>query len=317
VSAAACSRCATPLEAGDLRCATCAQPAPVRDDVPPEATARILRCESCGAAVAFSAEHQGTRCVFCGSVTRLEEPHDPIEAAELYLPFKTSPEAAHAAVRGWLGTLGFFRPSDLARAATIDNIKPLFFAAWVFDADALVSWAADSDQGSRRSDWAPHAGQTRMRFDAILVSASRGLQADEASRLAPGFDLRTSGKSPQGPEGATVERFDVQRSAARTIIARALEATAVQRVSQGEVPGRRVRNCHVGVVLHGLVSKRYALPAYVLAYRYDGKVYRAIVHGQTPQLTFGDAPLSWRKIIGIVLGVLALVAVIVAIAAGR
>jgi uncharacterized Zn finger protein (UPF0148 family) len=40
----ACSRCATPLEAGDIRCATCAQPAPLMHDVPPEAIAKILRC---------------------------------------------------------------------------------------------------------------------------------------------------------------------------------------------------------------------------------------------------------------------------------
>lgn len=314
---AACSRCATPLEAGDLRCATCAQPASVQHDVPPAAVARVLRCESCGAAVAFSAEHKGTRCAFCGSVTHLEEPHDPIEAAEAFLPFATSPEAAVQAVRGWLGTLGFFRPSDLAKQATVDNIRPLFFAAWVFDADALVSWAADSDHGSRRSDWAPHAGQTRMRFDSILVSASRGLSAEEAAALTRGYDLRTAREKPEGPPDAIVERFDVQRSAARAIIARAVEATAIDRVSRGEVPGRRVRNCHVGIVLHGLVSRRYALPVYVLAYRYGDKVYRAVVHGQTPQIAFGDAPLSWRQIAGIVGAAVLIVLVIAAITVRR
>ncbi len=307
----ACTRCSSPLEAGDLRCAICAQPSPAARDVPPEAIARILRCESCGAAVAFSAEHQGTRCAFCGSVTHLEEPHDPIEAAELYLPFRTSPEEAVAAVRGWLGTLGFFRPSDLARRATVDNVKPLFFAGWIFDADALVSWAADSDQGARRSAWAPHAGQTNMRFSSVLVSASRGLSADEVTRLAPAYDLGTTAPEPRGPAEASVERFDVQRSAARAVIANAVHATAVDRVSKGHVPGSKVRNCHVGVVMHGLVSRRYALPVYVLAYRYEGKPYRAVVHGQEARITFGDAPLSWRKIMLVVAGVLGVILLIV------
>lgn len=311
-----CTRCATPLEASDLRCAICAQPAPLAQDIPEAATARILRCDSCGAAVAFSAEHQGTRCAFCGSVTHLEEPHDPIEAAEHFLPFQTSPEVAVGAVRSWLATLGFFRPSDLAHKATVDNVRPLFFAAWVFDADALVSWAADSDAGSRRSDWAPHAGQTRMRFDSVLVSASRGLSSAEAAKLARGFDLRTAAPSPHGPESAIIERFDVQRSAARAIIARAVEATAIDRVSRGEVPGRRVRNCHVGVVLHGLVSRRYALPVYVLAYRYGDRVYRAIVHGQSPSIAFGDAPLSWRKIAALV-GAAAVVIALIVLAVTR
>ena len=46
------------------------------------------------------------------------------------------------------------------------------------------------------------------------------------------------------------------------------------------VPGSRVRNLHVAVVLSSLETKRYALPAYVLAYQYRGKVYRVVVHGQ-------------------------------------
>jgi hypothetical protein len=314
---APCSRCATPLEAGDLRCAICAQPAPSGGTPPPETVARILRCESCGAAVAFSAEHKGTRCAFCGSVTHLEEPHDPIEAAEAFLPFATTPDSAVDAVRGWLGTLGFFRPSDLAKRATVENVKPLYFAGWIFDADALISWAADSNEGARRSAWAPHSGQTRMRFDSVLVSASRGLTTEEVSRLAPAFDLRKTTSAPSGPEDATIERFDVQRSAARAVIARAVESTAIDRVSRGEVPGSRVRNCHVGVVLHGLVSRRYALPVYVLAYRYDDKPYRAIVHGQDARIAFGDAPLSWRKIMLVVAGVLAVILTIVLFASRR
>ncbi len=307
----ACARCQTLLEAGDTRCAICAEPAPAAADAAPAAAvAKILRCGTCGAAVTFSAEHRGTRCVFCGSITHLEEPHDPVEAAESFLPFRTGAEEAERALRAWMGTLGFFRPSDLARGATVANLRPLFFAAWVFDAEALVSWAADSDQGARRSAWAPHAGQTPMRFESVLVSASRGLEAEEVRRLAPGFDLRTAEPAPRGPATAIVERFDVQRSAARAIIAAAVESTATDRVSRGEVPGSRVRNCHVSVLLRGLDSKRLALPAFILAYRYRGKLYRGVVHGQDARIAFGTAPISWLKVAAVVAGVLAVVAVI-------
>jgi len=169
-----CTRCASPLEAGDIRCAVCSLPAPVVRDAPASATASILRCDECGAAVTYSAEHVGTRCPFCGAVAHLEEPADPIEAAEGFLPFRVSPAQAAVALRAWMATLGFFRPSDLAARATVDHVRPLFFAAWLFDANALVSWAADSNAGSGRSDWAPHSGQVKMRFDNVLVSASRG-----------------------------------------------------------------------------------------------------------------------------------------------
>ena len=56
-----------------------------------------------------------------------------------------------------------------------------------------------------------------MEFHAVLVPASRGLDRGECARLAPHFDLRTAQTEPQGPPGTLLERFDVQRSAARAI----------------------------------------------------------------------------------------------------
>ena len=52
-----------------------------------------------------------------------------------------------------------------------------------------MSWSGDSNAGSRRSSWAPHAGQNRMIFDDILVSASRGLTDQEIQATAPGCDI--------------------------------------------------------------------------------------------------------------------------------
>jgi hypothetical protein len=44
----------------------------------------------------------------------------------------------------------------------------------------------------------------------------------------------------------------------------------------------------------------------VLTYRYKGSLYRALVHGQDPQLAFGEAPLSWAKVVLVALGGLAI-----------
>jgi hypothetical protein len=308
----ACGRCGSPLESGDLRCAICGQAAPAAARSATRPTASILRCEQCGAAVTYSAEAHGTRCGFCASVMRLEEPEDPVESAEWALPFLVDERAAQAALRGWLGTLGFFRPSDLARGARVDTLRPLCWAAWIFDARALVSFTADSEVGSRRSSWAPHAGQTPMEFASVLVPASRGLSHAECRRLAPLFRLDTAARAGEGgPAG--MERFDVQRSTARSIIADAVQATAAARLTrEGHVPGTRFRNVKVAVLLEGLSTKRVCLPTYVLAYRYRGAPYRAVVHGQDARLVFGDAPYSVGKIVLVILGGLLLVAAAVA-----
>jgi hypothetical protein len=69
--------------------------------------------------------------------------------------------------------------------------------------------------------------------------------------------------------------------------------------------------------LKRLYTRRFAFPTYVLAYRYHDKLYRALVHGQDPRCTFGDAPYSIAKIAAVVLGALALVAIIIAVLALR
>ena len=313
----ACARCAAELEADDLRCAICSLIAEQRSDERALATTRaqVLRCQGCGAAVTFAIEARAPKCTFCASVMTIEAPTDPIEKAEWFLPFAVTPEIAREALRAWMRTLGWFRPGDLVTAATVDSLAPLWWAAWIIEADADVSWAADSDAGSSRSAWAPHAGRAHLDFGGLLVSASRGLRSKETHALTPHFDLRTATREATSPLAPAIEGFEMQRSAARKHVLAAIEATAAARVQQGSIPGSRFRNVHVSVLLRGLRTQRTALPTFVLAYRYHGKLYRALVHGQDARCVLGDAPYSIARIALAVLGTLTLVVAIVAIVA--
>lgn len=293
-----CTRCRSPLLPDDLRCAVCALPVPapvlaiVADEV-----ARVVRCDECGAAVTYDAEKQGTSCAFCGALAHVEVRRDPLERADAYLPFLVDEAQARAALRAWLRGLGFFRPPDLAGAAVLDELRPLYWVGWTFDVDALVSYAADSSAGSRRSDWAPHSGQRTATMRQVLVSASRGLSHREADALFPSFDLATARPEPGPPEGAalTVEEFDVQRSAARDIITDAVSEHA-RHLARHWLPGARVRKLKVAVLARKLYTRRYGFPTYVLCYRYRGRPYRALVHGQDADAVVGRAPWSLARL---------------------
>ena len=305
-----CTRCATPLEDGDLRCAVCALPVPAS---PPAATrerSQILRCTECGAAIAYDANRRAPACGFCGAVMAIEEPADPVEVAALRLPFTVDREAATGALRTWLGARGFFAPRTLRDEAVIDSLQPLCWAAWLVNARAQVAWTADSDAGSGRSAWAPHAGVTAIDFGNIVVPASRGLRHDECARLAPHYDLGTVAGATGGDVPA--ESFDVQRSAARRHVHRAIDALARARVEPA-IPGSRVRNVRVSCLLERQTTDRVALPAWVLAYRFRGSPYRAIVHGQRVEIVLGTAPIDWLKILWIALAAAALIAAAVAL----
>ncbi|AKU96661.1 Primosomal protein N' (replication factor Y) - superfamily II helicase [Labilithrix luteola] len=314
---APCRRCRSPLELGDLLCAVCGIGTPsALQNVPAEARATILRCGGCGAAVSYSAEAQAARCAFCTAEMKPEQPTDPLEKAESFLPFVVDPQSAQGALHRWLGSLGWFRPSDLAKTASLVGLRPLYWTAWIVDATALVSWTADSNAGSRNADWAPHAGQTPMTFAGILVPATRGLSHAECQSLTRYFDLASARPGPAAPAQTTTECFGVQRSAARAIVSDAVHATAIERLQRGHIPGSRTRNVKASIVLSGLVTRRMALPTYVLAYEYKGTVYRALVHGQNVQGVFGKAPYDIGKILLVVGGViLAVVLLIVVLSA--
>lgn len=314
MSGRVCTRCDSPLELEDLRCAVCALPTPALapSERPNEAVAQILRCNGCGAGVRYSAEAQAPRCDFCGSVMEVEVPEDPIEQAEAYVDFTVSDAEARAALKRWLGSLGFFRPSDLQAQAAVDGLKPLWWVGWMFDAEADVCWAADSNAGSRRSAWAPHSGRFAMAVDNVVVPASVGLTSEECRALVEHYNVGRTSSEPQGHPKATVEQFTVQRSAARKIISESLEGVARSR-AKPHVPGTSVRKLRVSVLPSKLSTRHVAFPAFVLAYRYEGKLYRAVVHGQDASCVLAEAPLSWAKIAGVVGAVLAVVAIVVAL----
>ncbi len=312
---ATCGRCRSPFEREDLRCPICgmAAPAEVAEDVP-EAVVEVLRCDGCGAAVSYDITARAPRCAFCGSVTHLEVPGDPVDQAEEFVPFTVHRERAEQVFRDWLGNLGWFRPSDLRSASRLETMRPLMWVGWVFDADALVSWTADSDVGTGRADWAPHSGQTEMVFDDIIGSASRGLTDSETSELMGSYDLSTAAVDPPDePPDAVVEQFELPRSSARRQVRILIRQLVAQRLENGHIPGSRFRNLNTSIVLRSLTTRRVAFPAWVIAYRYRRRLFRFVLSGQDADCLMGEAPLSTVKIVLAILGAIAALALLVAL----
>lgn len=306
-----CERCSSPFEAGDLRCALCGLATPQQSGGAHGQSAKVVRCGQCGAAMRWSAEKQLSRCAFCNAGTHVEEPQDPLEEPEFVLPFALTHEQAREAMQGWLRSLGWFRPPELAAEARVEALQPLYWAAWIFDADALVSWTADTNLGAGRSPWAPHSGQALLRFERVLFSASRGLTLEESAALTSKYHLPSAvavARASLDP-GAVVEQFDVQRSAARRALLEALRGLAHAR-TQPVLPGTAYRNLKTAVLVRGLRTHRILLPAYVLAYSYRSKVYRVVVHGSDARTVLGHAPLSWKRVLLVAGGVLGAVGLV-------
>ena len=309
-----CRRCEGELAPDDLRCAVCGLAPELRWSHPQGEAVQLVRCPNCHAAMSYRAEVGAPSCPYCATTMRMELQPDPVEQAEATLPFLVDGAAAREALRGWMKRLGFFRPSDLASTATLESLKPQWWPAWLFSVAAAVSWSADSDHKRRHAMWAPQAGQDTVRFEDVLVSASHGLSHEECAALTPRYDLASARAVPSGPGDATVERFDLPRSSVRRRIVASVEARAHAMLTSQLIPGSVHRKVKSAVLLRRLSTRRLSLPAWVLAYRYRGKLYRAVIHGQDASLVLGKAPWSWGKIAGVVAALVGLLALAIVLA---
>ena len=307
-----CTRCFSGVEVGDLRCPVCYLAVPESTCAAHSAVrVQVLRCGSCGAAMEYRAALQAAQCAFCGGVLKLEEFADPAEEMGTRLPFKVDRAQATATYRQWISRQGFFRPFNLASTARLESLRALWWAGWVVNVGARATWTADSDAGARKAKWAPHAGECHSEFSGLVIPATRGLSEAECERLVPTYDLRKGLGAEEGAPGvdAEVERFDLPRSSARSTILRAIQQLMERHIAAGQIPGTKFRNLHASIHLRRLGTQRAGFPAYVIGYRYRGRLYRTVISGQDATCVIGEAPRSVGKLL------LVMVAVILALSA--
>jgi len=77
----------------------------------------------------------------------------------------------------------------------------------------------------------------------------------------------------------------------------------------GELDGDEQRNLEVETQFSQVRWKHLLLPVFIASYRYGDKCYRFLINGQSGKVS-GEAPLSWWKIGGLILGIAIVAALI-------
>lgn len=303
-----CPVCHALIDQEDLFCANCGREAPNRSS-PSEKPARFnstcnFLCDGCGASMSYDASAQNLSCPFCGSQKLQSQQDAQMLAPSRVVPFRIPHADAQAILRKWLGH-SFWHPSDLARLATVETMQAVYVPFWVFSARTWTYWTADSSDVpfTARAKWRPLSGEHRGQYSGLLIGASSVLSPDETRAICP-YDL-DQGVPPEQVDlnNAVYEQFRVQRRYARPLAQQGLEAHEIE-ACRRYVPGN-ARNVKANVRLDGLTSEPVLLPVWIMAYRYQDRVYRFLVNGQTGQAT-GDAPRDWKKF-ALILGVVAAV----------
>tara|TARA_R110002072_G_scaffold19443_48_gene72157 strand:- start:7964 stop:9157 length:1194 start_codon:yes stop_codon:yes gene_type:complete len=295
---------------------------------------RSVRCSECDASVALESSVTATTCAFCGSSAILEQGENRnLIRPESLVPLDVGLDDARLALRKWIRGL-WFRPGALKKLDRFEATG-IYLPAWTFDARVHSDWTADAGyyywvtqtyttqvngktvtrtRQVRKVRWVPAWGERDDAYNDVLVLGSHAISTELARELGD-FDL--SALVPYRAEylaGWRAEEYQVDLMGSWES-GRGVIEDSQQRRCSGDVPGDTQRFLRVQNRITDVHWKHLLVPVWTVSYRFGGKSWPVVVHGQSGNVV-GKAPLSWWKILGVSLGVVALIALVFAILVG-
>lgn len=312
-------------------------PASSADHAEERARQKFFRCNQCGSEVGMDLNQRSYSCPFCDSsyVVEFAPEISGRQRPEFVIGFGVTPAQAQAKFQQWLTDNSWFRPGDLAKNSIVDKMRGVYLPFWSFSMLAQSVWQAEIGEHWYRTEtytttgpdgklqtrtrqvqeteWWPLAGRHHRYYAGYLVSGSRGLPQAEADRIQP-FQLPALRRyEPFYLAGWLCEEYSIDDQIA-------MEASRQEffRREQANVaafmPGDTHRGLHVETHFSQASSDLCLLPVYVLSYRYQGRLYRFLINGQTGKTT-GDKPVSTGRIaaaIAIGLAILVVIGLLIA-----
>jgi DNA-directed RNA polymerase subunit RPC12/RpoP len=293
-------------------------------------TVKSYSCRACGATNNVEPNVTSTTCPFCGSNQVVEQQPDPnLIQPESVIPFGVDESRANRLFHDWLGR-GLFHPNDLKKYGGGQKLNGMYLPFWTFDAHAESDWRAESGdyyyvnetvtvtrdgkpvQETRQVQkvrWYPSSGHRSDDHDDVLVYATRSIEVKILERIYP-FDTRQlTPYNPSYLSGWGAESYRIPLAEAWTLGQSLIEREQYSRCGR-DVPGDTHRNLRVSTRLSHLTYKHVLLPVWLASYRYNNKVYRFMINGQTGEVQ-GEKPISWIKVAIAVVIALIIIGIIV------
>lgn len=283
------------------------------------------RCNSCGAGVPFAPRALSARCPYCDS------PNVDVEGArqsvDRVAPFRVERKVATRKLREWLSDR-WFAPETLRKLSVEDrSLEGVFVPAWVVDGVSEIQWRANvgivwyrtehytDSEGNRKTrtvrevEWFPASGGAVDQFEDHVSHAGGPISAANFRRLPP-FDLGFARDfDARWVSGFVAFAPDQPGAIPRAQIVDERRAVARTRVESELLPGDTNRLSWIETQVHIEDAERVLLPLWRVRYTHEGKPVELWVHGQSGACV-GNVPTSTRKVVGLVLAAIALIAAI-------
>ena len=293
----------------------------------------VVKCTCCAAETTLAPNVTAGVCPFCGTgIVATGSSKKSIRPGGL-LPFKVKQNEAGEMFRQWVASL-WFAPSALKRDADRAAIKGAYVPAWTYDSNTESDYSgergddywetetytetdANGNNVTRtrqvqRTRWWPASGHVGNHFDDVLVMATETLPRKCLDHLEP-WDLPDL--KPYEDEylsGFVAESYQVGLAdgfeRAKGIMDPLIRQTVCRHIG-----GDHQRISSLSTQYNQITFKHLLLPVWISAYTFQGTIFRFLVNARTGQLQ-GERPYSWVKIALVILGVIALIVAIWAMA---
>lgn len=291
------------------------------------------RCPGCGAVVLLDDAVAADACPFC--TTHLETA--PAAAGgllppESLIPFAVDLRGAREAFGAWIASR-WFAPTELKTVLALGRLVGIYLPYWTYDSATATRYEGErgddyqetqyytqtlangrSETRSRtvtRTRWSPAAGDVSRGFDDVLVPATASLSPARLDAIGEFTLKKLTPFDAAYLSGFQAERYAIDLKAGFQL-AKVLMQPGIVRAIERDIGGDHQRIHNRRTRYSAITFKHLLLPAWVAAYRYNGKVYQVTVNGQTG-LVAGERPWSVKKLAGVTLAALLLVATIAAV----
>lgn len=301
-------------------------------DEAPVTQTLLLHCKTCGASTTLDANVTAGRCPFCDSPFVSEAKSEKVLTPQSLLPFSVTKKEAGAAYQKWLSSL-WFAPNELKKMARIEErLKGLYMPFWTYDANTGSAYTGQRGDDYwetqtytayvdgkpqtrtrqvRRTRWRHVSGYVTLRFDDVLVLASRAVPEDYTDALEPWDLIDLVGYQPAYLSGFVAQRYQIDLPGGFAIAKIKMEP-GIRKKIEWDIGGDHQRISTVDTIYDELKFKHLLLPIWLASYRYHQKVYRFLVNARTGEVQ-GQRPWSAWKITLAVIAGLIVAAVVVAL----
>lgn len=279
---------------------------------------KSVKCEACGAQLLYDALQNSDVCPYCGSNQVMQMEANDTMCPGGVVPFSITDKQASENFTKWLKGK-WFCPNEAKKIARAGKFKGVYLPYWTFDTDTDTDYRGeygkdrrvrvDKDTTKTVTDWYRTRGEYRTFINDFPVLASTTHDKNMLQGILPFDTEQNKAYEPKFVAGFASERYSIglkegwelAKPSIKNLLAQDIKAK-IKRENSAD----HVRNLSLDTTFSNIQYKYLLLPVWNSSFKYNGKVYKFMVNGQTGKVS-GKSPISWVKVaIAIVVGIILL-----------